>query len=263
MITVLQITFALLLILLIILLVFRPKKAAAVAWPADYRQLLGEYVRFYRELDEQGQKAFEEKFKKFLSGVRVTSAGAEVEDLDIVLVGAAAVIPVYYLPDWEYINLREILLYPGSFNYDFDQQGMDRTVTGMVGTGPLQEVLILTKWALRQGFINSRSTQNTAIHEFVHLIDKMDGTLDGVPELLLERRYVARWQQLLERTMAEIRGGLSDIDPYAATGAVECFAVLSEYYFEQPEAFRSAHPEWAELLQRVYVRNRFAQGREQ
>lgn len=170
------------------------------------------------------------------------------------LIGAAAVIPVYHIPDWEYINLKEVLLYPGNFNTDFEQQGYERTISGMVGTGHLQNVMILSKWELRQGFINRSSNRNTAIHEFVHLIDKMDGSLDGVPEILLERKYIARWQQMLQLTMEQIRREQSDIDPYGATSPVECFAVLAEYFFEQPDVFQSNHPELYGMLQRIFVR---------
>ena len=151
------------------------------------------------------------------------------------------------------MNLREILLYPGNFNMEFEQQGHERMVSGMVGTGPMQNMMILSKWEVRQGFIQN-SNRNVAIHEFVHLIDKMDGSLDGVPELLLERKYVAYWQTLMENSMNAIRAGQSDIDAYAATSAVECFAVLSEYYFAQPGLFRSRHPELAELMNRIYYR---------
>lgn len=254
MIAALQIFFALFLILLIILLVFRPKRVAAIAWPLNYRDFLLDYVRFYAKLDDEGKKDFEDKFQKFLTAVRISGAGAEVEDLDRVLIGAAAVIPVFDIPDWQYINLREVLLYPGNFNMDFEQQGPDRLISGMVGSGALQNILIISKWDLRQGFINTTSNHNTAIHEFVHLIDKMDGTLDGVPELLLERKYVAAWQQLLQSTMEDIRRGTSDINPYGATSPVECFAVVSEYFYENPELLRALHPELYEMLQRIFVR---------
>ena len=115
--------------------------------------------------------------------------------------------------------------------------------------------MILSKWELRQGFINSGSNRNTAVHEFVHLIDKMDGTLDGVPELLLPRKLVSDWQQLMQQTMDAIRRGESDIDSYAATSPVECFAVLSEYFFEQPGLFRERHPQLNEMLERIYLKH--------
>lgn len=255
MIVALQIFFSLLIIILIILFVFQPRRKEVFSWPENYRDLLQDYVVFYSRLDEERKKQFEQKFEKFISATRITGANAEVEDLDRVLIGAAAVIPVFSIPDWEYINLREVLVYPGNFNTEFEQHGHERTISGMVGTGALQNVMILSKWELRQGFINSSNNRNTAIHEFVHLIDKMDGTLDGVPELLLPRKFVLQWQQLMQQTMDEIRQGRSDIDLYAATGPVECFAVLSEYFFEQPDLFRERHPLLYELLERIYLKS--------
>jgi len=254
MITLLQVSFSLLIIILIILFVFQPKRKEGTTLPENFEEFLNDYVQFYARLDEEGKKRFEEKLRKFLSSVKINGANAEVEDLDKILIGAAAVIPTYNIPDWEYVNLREVLLYPGNFSTDFEQEGHERMITGMVGTGHMQNVMILSKWELRQGFINSNSQHNTAIHEFVHLIDKMDGTLDGVPELLLERKYIAEWKELIQSTMEGIRRGSSDINPYAATSPVECFAVISEYFFEQPEAFQINHPELNEYLKRIFIR---------
>lgn len=254
MITVLQIVFVTALLVILVLLVFKPRRAAVAGMPEKYKELLQAYVPFYTHLDEEGQGSFETRVHQFLMAVRITGVNAVVEDLDRVLIGAAAVIPVFSIPDWEYINLREVLVYPGNFSADFDQQGHERTISGMVGTGPLQNVMLLTKWELRQGFLHAGTTHNTAIHEFVHLIDKMDGTLDGVPEILLERKYVPQWKDLLESTMESIRRGESDIDPYGATSPVECFAVISEYFFEQADVFRDRHPELYGLLQRIYFR---------
>ena len=254
MVTALQIFFTLLLIILIILFVFRTRRIGPFPLPDNYQDLLNDYVKFYSDLDDEGKKQFEDRFQKFLSAVKISGANAEVEDLDRVLIGAAAVIPVYFIPDWEYVNLREILVYPGNFNIDFDQHGNDRMISGMVGSGNLQNVMIISKWDLRQGFINSKNNRNTAIHEFVHLIDKMDGTLDGVPEILLERKYVPQWQQIMHDTMNQIRQGESDIDIYGATSPIEFFAVASEYFFEQPQLFHSANPELSKMLQRIFVR---------
>jgi Mlc titration factor MtfA (ptsG expression regulator) len=250
----LQVFFALLIVMLIILFVFQPRRKEGIELPENYEGLLNDYVHFYFNLNENEKKKFEDKFRKFLSSVKITGAKAEVEDLDIILIGAAAVITSFYIPDWEYVNLREILLYPGNFNADYEQHGIERSISGMVGTGAMQNVMIISKWDLRQGFINSKSTHNTAIHEFVHLIDKMDGTLDGVPELLLERKYVARWKELVELEMERIRQGKSDIDAYGATSPVEFFAVVSEYFFEQTQLFASKHAELNEMLKRVFVR---------
>jgi hypothetical protein len=131
---------------------------------------------------------------------------------------------------------------------DFDQEGTDRNIAGMVGTGALQHVMIITKWQLRQGFINNNDAHNTAIHEFAHLIDKMDGTMDGVPEIILEKKYVPQWKQMMETTIEQMKNYGSDIDMYGATNTVEFFAVITEYFFEQPDSLKANHPGYMKYL---------------
>lgn len=251
--TILQIFFVLVLIIVIILFVFRIRRTREIIHlPDNYKETLNDYVKFYRQLDEEGKRKFEERIEHFLATVRITGINAEVEDIDRIFIGAGAIIPVFSFPDWQYINLHEVLVYPGAFNEDFEQAGSNRHISGMVGSGPMQNVMVITKWELRQGFINSNDHRNTAIHEFVHLIDKMDGTLDGVPEIILERKYVKRWTELINETIHQMRMHGSDIDLYAATNPVEFFAVISEYFFERPDLLRVNHPPLFEMLERIF-----------
>ena len=241
------------LIVLIILFVFRVSIVRDILLlPENYKEMLADYVKFYRQLDEEGKERFEKRVEHFLSAVKITGVNAVVEDLDRLLIASGAIIPVFEISDWQYINLHEVLLYPGAFNEDFDQAGSDRPFGGMVGNGAMQHVMIITKWQLRQGFINEQDTHNTAIHEFVHLIDKMDGTLDGIPEIILERKYVAQWKNLMDTTMGQMRMYGSDINMYGATNPVEFFAVISEYFFEQPDLLKVNHPGLYEMLMRIY-----------
>lgn len=253
MVLVLQILLVLLMIVLAIIIAFRiSRKKPLRQLPENYKELLHDYVKFYRELNEEEKEEFEKRAEQFLSAVKITGVNADAEDLDRVLIAAAAIIPVFAIHDWQYINLHEVLLYPGAFNYDFDQHGADRNIAGMVGTGAMQHVMVITKWQLRQGFINSNDAHNTAIHEFVHLIDKMDGTMDGVPEIILERKYTDRWRRLMNETIEHMKIYGSDIDMYAATNTTEFFAVISEYFFEQPLLLQINHPDLFEMLQRIY-----------
>lgn len=253
MVIVFQVLFVLLLIVLIILFSFnRRKDEAVILLPVNYRELLNDYVKFYTQLDNSGKEHFGKRIEQFLSAVRITGVNAIVEDLDQLLIASGAIIPVFRIPDWQYINLHEVLLYPGSFNMDFDQSGSDRNISGMVGTGALQHIMVINKWQLRQGFINNHDAHNTAIHEFVHLVDKMDGTMDGVPEIILDRKYVKEWKQLVDETIQQMKDNGSDIDIYGATNPAEFFAVISEYFFEQPGLLKANHPELYEMLTRIY-----------
>ena len=255
--TVWQILVGFVVIVFIILMVFRISIVKdIVLLPENYRELFVEYVKFYRQLDEEGKLSFEKRVEHFLSAVKITGVNAVVEDIDRLLIASGAIIPVFAIPDWQYINLHEVLVYPGAFNQDFDQAGSDRPIAGMVGGGAMQNVMIITKWQLRQGFINEQDAHNTAIHEFVHLIDKMDGTMDGVPEIILERKYTGQWKNMMDTTIGQMKTYGSDIDMYGATNTAEFFAVISEYFFEQPGLLKANHPGLYEMLERIYKTER-------
>jgi len=76
--------------------------------------------------------------------------------------------------------------------------------------------------------------------------------MDGVPEIILERKYVQKWKQMMDSTIEQMKNYGSDIDTYGATNTVEFFAVISEYFFEQPESLRANHPDLYEMLERIY-----------
>jgi MtfA peptidase len=216
------------------------------------RNLLCQYVSFYSKLDENKKLEFENQVQNFLSKVRITGINTDVERLDELLIAASAIIPIFNFTKWEYINLNEVLLYPATFDEMFNQEGDERTRAGVVGDGPYQNIMILSKHDLRQGFINSNSTDNTGIHEFVHLIDKTDGAVDGIPETLIGKDYVLPWLNLMQQNIQCIREERSDINPYGATNQAEFFAVVSEYFFERPDLLQENHPELFKLLTQIF-----------
>ena len=252
--TFLYILIAIAILVLFLFYIFRSsvKKPVTRQLPANYIQLLDEHVAFYYQLNEEKKKEFRERVAGFLSQVKITGVKTEVEDLDRVLIAASAVIPIFGFPGWEYNNLNEILLYPDAFNHDFDQAGEGRNILGVVGEGAYEDLMILSRHELRQGFLNKTGKSNTAIHEFVHLLDKSDGSTDGVPESILSHQYVLPWLNLVQRQVKQILSNRSDIDPYGATNQAEFFAVVAEYFFERPDLLQSKHPELYELLVTIF-----------
>jgi Mlc titration factor MtfA (ptsG expression regulator) len=222
--------------------------------PDSYKQLLSEQVPFYQQLDETRKTEFENRIQQFLSQVKITGVNTDVEDLDKVLIASSAVIPIFNFPGWEYIHLHEVLLYPDSFNHEFEQQGNRRNVLSMVGSGALNHVMILSQHQLRQAFINKTGKDNTAIHEFVHLVDKTDGDIDGIPAFILEKKYIQPWLQLMQHEIKLINEDKSDINPYGATNEAEFFAIVSEYFFERPKLLKEKHPELYDLLERIFCK---------
>lgn len=247
---------ALILAVALILLFVWKKPGAAnpknPALPEHIVSLLNDHIAFYRKLDEDEKIKFEQKISAFISKVYIEGVGTEVEDVDRILVAASAIIPIFKFGNWEYRNLTSVILYPDTFNQDFQFQGADRTVLGVVGTGFMHGQMILSKNALREGFRIDNDARNTAIHEFVHLLDMADGDVDGVPELLLSSAYFSPWIKAIHKEMKRIEKGKSDIDPYALTNDAEFFAVLSEYFFEKPEKMKRRYPELYSFADKMY-----------
>ena len=186
----------------------------------------------------------------FLSEVHIEGVQLDIKDLDKLLIAASAVIPVFGFSEWHYSNLSGIILYPDNFNDDleFKDGGELRMISGLVGSGRFEKQMILSRKAVYLGFENDSDKNNTPPHEFVHLIDKMDGETDGVPERLLKRQYITPWLKLMHEEMEAINNDKSDIRKYGATNQAEFFAVASEYFFERPDLFQKKHPELYKML---------------
>ena len=221
------------------------------AFPSIWRIILQENVHFYNALTPKEKKRFEQNVQIFLAEKQITGIKTEVDDKIRLLVAASAIIPIFGFKEWEYDNLGEVLIYPSSFTKDFKQEGSGRNVLGMVGTGPMLGIMILSKPALIEGFMNPKDGKNVGIHEFVHLIDFMDGHFDGIPNLL-EKKYALPWIDMIYEEMAKITSGKSDIEPYGATNKIEFFAVASEYFFEKPSQMKRENPELYKMLTRIF-----------
>ena len=238
---------------IVLFAIFYKRPAKKVDLSPGYRKMLEDNSSFYSNLNQPERKRFEEKIKEFLGYVRIEGIETEVEEVDRLLIAASAVIPTFYFPTYKYFNLKSVLLYPGTFNKDeFLAGGYERNTLGMVGTGPMQGAMILSKQALHHGFQNKNQPHNTGIHEFVHLMDKEDGEVDGLPETLLPKELHQQWIDLVNTNIQKIYNGESDISSYATTKRGEFFAVVSEYFFNSPIQFKERHPELFEILSIIY-----------
>lgn len=231
----------------------KPAPVIPTSFNDVYTGILETEVNFYKKLAEPERKVFRERMLNFLSKVKITGVGCQVADEDRVFVAASAIIPIFGFPGWEYQNINEVLLYRDSFNQDFDShETAEKTVLGMVGNGAMQHMMVLSQQSLREGFTNETDNRNTGIHEFVHLLDKTDGEVDGMPESLLPQKHLVPWLKHMSDGIRKIMENRSDINPYGATNEAEFLAVAAEYFFERPDLLQARHPELYELLQLMF-----------
>lgn len=243
-----------LIILLAAYLLFKKKCGnKTTVLPDVYKALLNEHVAYYQKQDAATKTRFESLVNEFLGYVRIEGVGIEITDLDRVLIASSAVIPILGFPDWKYRNLTNVILYPDTFDQKFQFEGEnDRNILGMVGSGYMNGQMILSRAALYKGFSTSSGKENTAIHEFVHLLDMSDGATDGIPENLMLHEYTVVWLKMIHQEMRRIEEGKSDINPYALTNEAEFLAVAAEYFFEKPDQLKHHHPELYEQLSKIF-----------
>lgn len=215
--------------------------------------ILAAEVKFFADLPAEKRKMFVDDMQDFLSRVTITGVDTKVETLDIYLIAAGAIIPVFNFPDWKYYNLKEVLLYSDAINTDFQTDKAEaRNILGMVGTGYMNKKMLISKPALRNSFSIKTDKHNTVIHEFIHLIDKADGEADGLPEAVLNNQYILPWTDLIQKEMRNIYNENSDIDSYALVNQAEFFAVVGAYFFERPDLLEEKHPQIYKMMGRIF-----------
>ncbi|MCT4581797.1 MAG: zinc-dependent peptidase [Flavobacteriales bacterium] len=226
----------------------QPEKKLAL----QHQKILIKKVKFYNKLTPTEKLEFEYKVEEFLINVEIIGVDTTVDEIDKVLIAASAIIPIFAFKNWQYQNLKEVILYPDNFNMDFKTSGPLRNIKGLVGTGYMEGKMLLSKAALHHGFSNETDKRNTAIHEFIHLIDKADGLVDGIPTLLLEEPNQIPWLEYIYQQIALIKTKQSDIHEYGATNEMEFFSVAGEYFFERPKLLEKKHPELYQKLEHIF-----------
>ncbi len=223
--------------------------------PKHWNELLLKNVLFYKKLNTEDQLHFKKRIQYFLSYVNIKSVDFELEELDILLVASSAVIPVFGFDQWKYPNIKTVIIYPDYFNQslEFNKEAKNRNIGGMVGNGYFENKMILSRRALHHGFSNKTDKGNTGVHEFVHLLDKLDGKIDGIPKALLDNKNLMLWLDLVYEKMEAINNDKSDIRDYGGTSEIEFFAVASEYFFERPMLLKRKHPDLYNMLSSCFM----------
>jgi len=226
--------------------------------PANILSLLNSEVHFYKNLPAEKKTQFEAEMLQFLSQNDITGLDVEIDDLTITLVGASAIIPIFNFPDWEYPNLGDILIFPEAIDsfQTYDKSANFSTLGQVSESSFRTDVMKLSQRDLINGF-RSSNKHNVGVHEFTHLVDKADGDIDGIPETLIPKELVKVWSDRIHYEISKIKNTTTnDIDPYGATNEAEFFAVVTEYFFKQPEELKKHHPELYKLLCVIFERTR-------
>lgn len=187
-----------------------------------------------------------------------TVGGLVLRDHIAVAVAAQAVLPVLRLGLDRYDGFVGIVVSPEPVRLQrehVDEAGVhhegEEELSGQAQDGgPM-----LLSWPdVRRAGVEAGMAYNVVIHEFAHILDLADGQSDGVPLLppdIPRAEWTALLRQEYEGFVARVDAGAATaLDPYAANGEDEFFAVASESFFVDPAGLKAEHP----ALHGVFVR---------
>lgn len=214
---------------------WRLAQQALTTWE---RQWIDEHVPYARVLGSDRRARFDRDVVFFRDEQRFEAVGdAEVTPTTELAIAAGAALLLNGRPDWELGTRRTILIYPGSFDDDY-QGGDYASFDGMVhAQGPI----ILAHDAIEESWSDPEDGSNVVLHELAHLFDFDDSFAEGVPSLM-NPSSVDAWQRLVRVEMRKARIGKSLLRRYAATNPAEFFAVAVENFFERPVLLQQQHP---------------------
>jgi hypothetical protein len=225
------------------------KMQARIKLNLNDRFWLNEHIPYYKVLSKSNKTIFEDRLGLFLTEIRIKEIGKEMPEKETCLyVASSAIIAFWGLPYWNYGELTEVFVYPKDLNELNETH--DNNGSGQVNIhhgGLIDSTMFLSLDSLIQGF-KKLDGQNVGIHEFSHLMDKNDDTIDGVPGLFsIENQKL--WNELIETELKRlVKQG--ELDNYAYTGKTEFFAVIMEYYKEKPEKIERHFPEIYAILKK-------------
>jgi Mlc titration factor MtfA (ptsG expression regulator) len=225
----------------------RRLRLARKPFPEAWRAVLEQDVGFYRALDDDEKRRFEREVRFFLDEqVIVGPRGATVDEDLRVLVAASAVTLIFGRPGYHYPRLRDIVVYEGAFDEEYNVRASGN-ILGMVhAQGPI----LFSARSLRQGF-RGEDGHNVGFHEFAHVLDFASGHVDGVPSLM-PWGAIRPWVDVMRHETAKVKARRSLLRQYAATNEAEFFAVATEMFFERGAQMKQKHPELYALLRDAY-----------
>ena len=209
----------------------RRARWAAAPFPPAWRRILRRRVPLAASLPVPLQLRLKGLIQSFLAEVPIIGcAGLNVTDEMRVTIAAQAALlllgrQVNTAPASHFPNLRQVLLYPGSFVVDrpATQAGgvQQEQRRALAGESWQQGQVILSWEAVREGADIPDDGQNVVLHEFAHQLDQETGPANGAP-LLPGAVHARQWAQVLSAAFAELQRRLAQDIPsclgaYAAT----------------------------------------------
>ncbi len=226
----------------------REGRIDSLAWARE----LASY-NFTRVLDDDERQRLKELVILFIAEKPINGAGnLNIDNGARLAIAIQACMLILNLDlDW-YKSWTEVVIYPGEFvarHEEVDEAGVVHVVEEPMSGESWEFGTVVLSWADVQqaGRPDGDSAYNVVMHEFAHQIDMLNGDANGFPPLhkdMSREQWATAFSAAYEHFCKRVDNGEDMvIDEYAAENAAEFFAVVSEAFFETPEAVLDAYPD--------------------
>ena len=200
--------------------------------------------------------------KKFI-GVQ----GLELTDEMKLIIAAQACVPVLKLGLNYYTGFIQVSVYPTAFWVEqkiVDAAGVLHYKKQLLSGQSWSHGPVIISWddVLRDIKHNDQG-HNVIIHEFVHKIDMLNESANGVPPIPVNIK-TEEWGKVFRHAYQRLSNKLDKhhstfINPYGATSPAEFFAVVSEHFFTQASYLKKHYPDVYQKLVLFYKQDPAAQ----
>lgn len=223
----------------------------------EYEEILFKTAH-YHKLSDEDKKDIQKSILLFINTKEFIGVHCSVTmEMKIVIAFYACLLLLHVSKENCYDNLKTIIIYPNTIiTKEISSNGGIYTDERFLLEGQAVSDTVIISWHEAKKEAYHPSHGNVIIHEFAHEIDFMDGEIDGVPPMpalkyeswarSLSRNFIA-----LNKVVLKNRewGKYKLLGSYASTNEAEFFAVLTELFFEKPNALKANFPDlYNELL---------------
>ena len=228
--------------------------------PQEYKQIL-KNIPFYNKLSEEEKAKIHKSILLFINTKEFVGVAIEVTDeMKVVIAFHACLLLLHVSFESCYENLVTILIYPNTMvAKQVSANGGVFTKGDFLLEGQSAGDTVVISWNDAKKDAYHIHNNNVLIHEFAHEVDFLDGSADGTPPLPSAKYH--EWASVLSHEFNKLSkvalknrdwGKYKLIGSYAATNEAEFFAVVTERFFERPDALKKHFPELFKELESFY-----------
>ncbi|MCK9491931.1 MAG: zinc-dependent peptidase [Sulfurimonas sp.] len=236
------------------------QKIRSMSFKEEHRVFL-QKTPHYKNLSDEDKEKIERSILLFVHTKEFIGISFDASDEMKVIIAFYACLLILNIETGNYYqSLKTIIIYPHAVAINKIQNNggiFSHEQFYIDGQSSHDTVVIIWDEAKSEAY--HLRQDNVIIHEFTHIIDFMDGEIDGVPPI--EKAKYNEWSRVLNSEFDKLNkvalknknwGKYELLGSYASTDEAEFFAVATERFFGSPDSLKENFPELYSELKNFY-----------